>query len=382
MKIAINTLYETPGKATGGETYLINTIKHLTLLDKENEYYLFASKNNKTIYQQNQENFIILDNFISNEKRILRIICENILIPYYCKKLNIDILFSTGSALPLLVPCKSVVVIQNILSFYKKTKVLKNIYRRLMIFNSLKNANKIIAVSNFLKTKLIEKFNCYENKIDVVYEGVNIDHFNPQNINYYEMSEILSKYNIKNNYLLYVSALWAHKNAEKLIKAYKVLIEKYGVDNNLVVVGEGDKIYEHKIKNLIKDLNLKKYVILTGFIERKKLKYFYKNALVFVYPSSIESFGLPPLEAMAMGVPVVAANKTAVPEIVGDAGILVDPDNIKELSEAIYSLISNVSLRNKYIKKGKDRIKYFSWLNTARKTIEIFKDVYNNGYKQ
>ena len=131
-----------------------------------------------------------------------------------------------------------------------------------------------------------------------------------------------------------------------------------------------------KLKRIIDKEKLSDAVIFTGAVPHERTFPLYKNADVFVYPSSVESFGLPVLEAMSCGTPVVASNRMSIPEVAGDAALIVDPDNIEEMAEAIYKVINDEKLREDLIKKGYKRVKQFSWEKTAMETLRVFKELY------
>jgi glycosyltransferase involved in cell wall biosynthesis len=123
-------------------------------------------------------------------------------------------------------------------------------------------------------------------------------------------------------------------------------------------------------------------VIFTGYVPNEEIISLYSGATIFIFPSFYEGFGIPPLEAMACGTPVVASNTSSIPEVVGDAALLFNPYNIRKITEAIYSALTDEQLRNKLIEKGFERVKQFSWENTARETLQVYKEVYRNKIKR
>ncbi|MCD4735995.1 MAG: glycosyltransferase family 4 protein, partial [Bacteroidales bacterium] len=211
-----------------------------------------------------------------------------------------------------------------------------------------------------------------EDKVFIVQEAVNTSNFRPIYKNKDNLAA--SNYGIKFPYILFVSALWPYKNALNLVRAFAILVRKHKLPNYLVIVGSGWESYKKEIIRESKDSGVFDRIVFTGHIDNTIINAIYSCADVFVYPSYYETFGLTVLEAMASGTPVVASNSSSIPEVVGDAGLLVDPDSIEKMAEAIYQLISNDSLRNHYLRKGLERAKLFTWEKTVRETVPVYEE--------
>jgi len=187
--------------------------------------------------------------------------------------------------------------------------------------------------------------------------------------------EVISRYfspSVK--YILSVGTLEPRKNLTKLVEAFSILPHQILRQYQLVLVGAQGWRNE-QLARTIDSLNLKDKVIITGFVKDEDLPYIYKGATVFVYPSLYEGFGLPPLEAMACGVPVISSNISSLPEVIDGAGILVDPENEVAIAEAIKKLILKPKLAQKIAKKGKARSRKFSWERAAKETLKLFKTI-------
>lgn len=163
-------------------------------------------------------------------------------------------------------------------------------------------------------------------------------------------------------YLLYVGNIYPHKNIERMISAFKKIIQENNSDCRLVIVG-GDNV------------NSTEDVIFTGFINDDELDSLYKNAVLYVFPSLYEGFGLSPLEAMARGVATISSNTSCLPEILGEAVLYFDPLDIDDMAEKIKQVLFDENLRSNLIKKGLERVKKYSWQKTAKKTSEIYKNI-------
>ena len=166
------------------------------------------------------------------------------------------------------------------------------------------------------------------------------------------------------------------KNVHSLISAFTKIYKDLDSEFNLVIVGS----YKDTSQELVKlrdKLNMADKILFTGFADEEDLPIYYNACEVFVYPSFYEGFGLPPLEAMNCGTPVIASNITSIPEVVGDSGMLIDPHNINEISNAIGEMLSNESLRNHYGNLGYKRAKLYSWENTAKNTLQVYEQIYS-----
>lgn len=377
MKIGINTLSVTPYRGAGARTNLTNLVKNLGNIDNSNIYYLFISPINKKLFSNiHAKNIKKIEVPLKWDNRLLRFIVEQIFIPFYLKKLEIDILFSPGNIAIFICGCKQVLMLQGPLMIKEVREnyapfiisKYKAFFYDLLLPPSTKVTDKIIVVSDDIKKRLLKQIHLDASKVKTIHEGASFETptFNQE----------ASKEEFERN-ILFISTLLDYKNADKLIEAFSLLKSQYDINYNLIIVGRdpGGKI--NKLKNLAEKRNIENHTIFKGQVSYEKIPFFYKNADVFVYPSSVESFGLPVLEAMACGTPVVASNRMSVPEIAGDAAVIVDPDNIEEMAEAIYRVITDENLREKLIRKGYERVREFSWEKTARETIKVFEEVAN-----
>ncbi len=236
--------------------------------------------------------------------------------------------------------------------------------------NGLKKADIIITISRFSKDEIVKHLDYPEDRIKIVYPGV--DHSV-----YYEKRDkkILREHNISNEdkLILYVGSETPRMNVPVLIKAFSKL-KKRLPNIKLVKIGESQSYgARENILKLIKDLNLQDDVIFEGYIPEGELPLWYNASDVLVYPCEYAGFGLPPLEAMACGTPVVTSNTTSLPEVVGDAGIMIDPNDIESMSEMIYQVLTDSALREELINKGLERSKQFNWNEAANETRKIYE---------
>jgi glycosyltransferase involved in cell wall biosynthesis len=239
---------------------------------------------------------------------------------------------------------------------------------------AIKHASKIITDSNHTKNDIIRLYNVPENKIEVIYPGVS-NHFKPASRE--EKNKVLQKYNLIYPFILFVGAIEPKKNIDLLIKAFYIC-QKKNMNLHLVIAGKKAWKYE-TIFNLIDTLNIHCKIHILNFVPYEDLPALYSSAEVFVFPSRYEGFGLPPLEAMQCGVPVITSNVSSLPEIVGEGGIMVSPDNYEMLAEAILKVTSDTHVRSQASIYSLSRAKLFSWKETGEKTIKVYNSVLEEG---
>jgi glycosyltransferase involved in cell wall biosynthesis len=251
---------------------------------------------------------------------------------------------------------------------------------RSLLKYSLDIADVVITVSNSTKKDLVSFFDYPQEKIIAIPLGVDHNIFRPV---YNESSiELFKRKYSLGRYILFLGTLEPRKNPIGLLKAYVVLCHKMELDRTPDLVfgggrGWNNKIFEEKYLNLDIDKNIKDKIHFLGYIPQEELPFLYSGAEVFVFPSLWEGFGFPPLEAMACGVPVVTSNASSLPEIAGDAALLVDPYSPEQIAEAVYGILTNKSLASRLKSAGIRQAAKFTWENTAWQTLEVYKRVAN-----
>lgn len=355
-------------------THIQNIVKNMANIDSEHDFILFHHFSERDHLELDKSNFYhIVDR---SPKYSLR---EHLSLPMKMKQYELDLYHSPHYVLPILHNCPTIVTIHDVIHLlfphYLPSRMAHS-YAKMMMFASTKAAVKVITVSQSSKRDIVRYLKIPPEKIEVIHNAVS-DIFKPMD-SHRLRKKIEENFGISGDYLLYVGNLMPHKNLKRLIYAYYRLIRKLKFDVKLVIVGEGIPHYR-ELKMLTNDLGLKDKVMFLGFISKSWLPSLYNEAKVFVFPSQYEGFGLPPLEAMACGTPVVTSNTSSLPEVVSDAGLLIDPYNIDELVEAMERSITDQKLRHELIEKGLQRVKHFSWERSARQTLKIYKDVLERG---
>ncbi|MCK4353149.1 glycosyltransferase family 4 protein [candidate division WOR-3 bacterium] len=378
MRIGIDA--STIGTPGGPRVYVINLIKSLLKTDKKNEYVIFY--NSKKWIGMFPEAKEIAVPFSSPLFRLFR---EHFLLPIFYKREKLNLIHNTKSAISILKPCKRIVTLFDLIPItYPETEsLLARVYWKVQIPIAAKFSDLIITASEYSKKQIIRKFNVQDIKIKVIPLGVSEDFTSN-----YQLP--ITNYQLPTKYILYVGAIKPRKNLNTLIKAYASIKDK--LEYKLVIVGKSGWGSKNLFK-FIKSLGLRSEklevgnqkseirgqrtsdIIFTGFVPDKDLPYIYSNADLFIYLSRYEGFGLPILEAMASGVSVICSNASSLIEIAQDAAILVNPENVNEVSKSIYKVLTNNSLRGNLIRNGLKRAGNFPWQNTALKTLKVYNSL-------
>lgn len=356
MKIVIDARMYTE---SGVGRYIRNLIDQLQKLDQKNEYFILLFLKDKNIPTENNFNKVLADFKWYG-------VSEQIKLPKVLHDINPDLVHFPHFNVPLLYKGKFVVTIHDLIHQHfamnrattldPLTYKLKQLGYKTVFKNAINKSTKILVPSNFVKNQLMDKWKMDNGKIVVTQEAVE----NKFPRSYGQMSPKNDKY------IFYVGNAHPHKNVEGLIKAFLLLKKKYG-ELKLVLSG-----YDHYFWQRIKKEYQHQDIIYTGYVSEEKLVALYKNALLFVMPSFEEGFGIPLLEAMACGCPVVSSNAGSLPEVGGDAAIYFDPHNSLDMALKISDVLSSERLKKDLIAKGIKRFKGFSWERLAKLTLEVY----------
>ncbi len=366
MKVGIDVRELEKGKATGIGQYLYDLLKLSPLYRREWTFTLFGNQNTHIDLEAVNIRKILIPEYLT-------FWWDQAQLPYHLAKEKVDVFLTPYFKAPVIRPCKLVVIINDLIplllpEYRTLNRLCTRIYFKALTKASTLNADKIITISDHSKKDILRNFNVSENKIETVYLGVN-SKYRPSANN---IKHVGKKYNITKNYILYFGNFNPHKNVETLLKAYRRLPGHLKSKYQLVLGGRTDS-HCRELERWIKKLSIDSNVIFTDFILEEDLPAIYGGASLFVFPSLYEGFGLPPLEAMACGTPVITSNKTSLPEVMGDAGILVDPCNVEDFSNSIKKVLLNQDLKNEMRQKGLSRAKMFSPQKTAGDILNILE---------
>ncbi|MDD7792668.1 glycosyltransferase family 4 protein [Clostridium sp. 'White wine YQ'] len=373
MRIGIDGRASKWYRGTGIGTYTYELIYNLNLIDTINDYFLFLPENSSfTSLNKNFTNKKVDEN--PNEN-----FWENVSLPNIIKDNDLDLYHipQNGVGLPTELFCKSVITLHDIIPL-RMPETVSERYKYIFynhIPKIIDNVSGIITVSEFSKEDIAKEFNYPKDRIYVTpLAAENI--YKPLDKNL--CKSLLNKYySINKSFILYVGGFSPRKNIVGLLESFSKLKEKYKHPLSLVITGKHGISYEI-YKNKAISLNIDKDVLFPGFIPMEHMPIFYNSAEMLVYPSFYEGFGLPPLESMACGTPVIASNSTSIPEILQDSAILINPQNINEIIDAMYNFLINEDLKNQYIVKGFSKSKEYNWKNTAIQTLKAYTEIYNS----
>ena len=286
-----------------------------------------------------------------------------------------DVFFSTAHYGPRFSRVPYVVTIHDLSYLHFPELFKKNDLYQLANWTkySIKGAKHIIAVSQATKDDIVKSYHIDPSKITVTYEGYDQNRFKPQSKS--QIERIKKQYKIKGDYIIFVGTLQPRKNLERLIEAYGSLIQDTGYKiqgTKLVICGKKGWLYD-QIFTKVKDLNLEEKIVFTGYVPDSDLPALISGAKVYALPSLWEGFGIPVIEAQACGVPVVVSNTSSLPEIVGESGVMVDPENVESITNGIKKALEPKT-RMILVEKGFKNIKRFSWEDCARKTLRVLEN--------
>ncbi|NLE76889.1 MAG: glycosyltransferase family 4 protein [Chloroflexi bacterium] len=298
-------------------------------------------------------------------------------LPLEIQGLHLDVLHSPDFIPPFRCNCKSVITVHDLaflLYPHFLTKESARYYGQ--IDQAVRRADHIIAVSEATRRDIMERLGASANKITVIHEAAD-PMFRPLD-RQAALERIRERHPVGEEFILFVSTIEPRKNVPTLLRAYRQFRDDYKQDVKLVFAGSRGWLFDD-VFALVEQLGLAPHCVFLGRVDSEDLVHLYNAARVLVQPSYYEGFGLPPLEAMACGTPVIVSNVSALPEVVGDAGILVNPNSVDELAVALWRMLNDEPLRQQFVVKGLARAKSFSWEKAAEKTLEVYRRLANGG---
>jgi glycosyltransferase involved in cell wall biosynthesis len=370
VRIAIDA-HAVGAKLGGNESYALNLIEALSQIDSANHYTIYVTTSEaRERFSNRWPNFKVRSTLPHTP--LIRI---PLTLSAELRKHPVDVLHVQFTAPPFC-PCPVVVSIHD-LSFEHLPETFKRRSRtqlRLTVRHSARRATRILSLSEHTRQDIIETYRIEPERITAIPLAAP-DHFSAVT-NKRELQRVRHTYGIDGEYILTVGSIQPRKNLARLFKAYALLRGNCSPDKlpKLVLVGKCAWLYDDTLR-VLNELGIRDMVVLTGYVPETDLPALYSGATCFVYPSIFEGFGLPPLEAMKCGAPVVVGNKTSLPEVVGDSALAVDPFDPEAIAGAIKRLIEDPALRTELSVKGQGRARTFSWQETARQTLRVYEEV-------
>jgi len=359
-------------KKHGMDMVVLELIRNLQKLDKENKYFIFVKPDEDRCIK-NTENFTVIE-----LKGPTYPVWEQWSLVQNAKKYECDILHCTSNTAPILSDIPLIVTVHDII-YLEQQNILNtagtmyqrfgNLYRQWNVPKILKKANTVVTVSDFEKNNIANRFPEYSEKIHSIYNGVS-QHFrkiSDRNL----LDRIAAKYSLPKRFIFYFGNTAPKKNTPNVLKAYSIYRSSSPDPLPMVMIDFGIE----NLRKILKDIGtpeLIEHIHLTDYIQNGDLPAIYSLSNLFLYPSLRESFGIPMLEAMRCGTPVISSNNSSMPEVADDAAFLVDPNNPNEISSGIQTILENDALRNKLIEKGFKRASQFSWEKMAKQVKKLY----------
>lgn len=365
MNIVINAVlaFEQP---RGVGRYINNLLPALADMDSDNEYYIYYGKWMKKyeFLGIKKKNFHFIELDIKNTM-LARNFYLAVKLPIDCRRYNPDILFLIDTQAIILKPsnsCKIISTIHDLAEFVvpEKYSPKQAFIRRLIVKHQVKISSRIMTVSNYSKSDICQRFSIDSKRVVVVYNSAE--------------PPSSRKLHAPDNFFLYVSEIERAKNLASLVKAYSKLPNSIKEKYMLYIVGKKGNDYNNVI-DIIRTLGIKNRVKFFGFVSDEELSDLYSKAYCFIFPSVFEGFGLPVLEAMGKGTPVLCSNSSSIPEVGGDAVLTFSPYNEEEIANQIIDLVEKEGLRQNMIEKGLQRAKLFSKEAQAKGTLDVFESI-------
>ena len=352
-------------------TYIRNLVEQLATIDQDTEYVLLCRP-------EDQERLRALGRNFRPVVETARpySIAEQVKIPIALKRENVDLFHAPHYVLPPLIHCRSVVTIHDCIHLMFPQYLpgrTAYAYARASIWMATKRADRILTVSETSKSDILRRFRVPADKITVVYNA--IDERLRMVPRPEDFERVRARYQLKDPFALYVGNIKPHKNLERLIDAFDRVRRDPGNENlKLVIIGDQLTKYQG-LRRAVHRHKLYKHVRFFGFVPLETLAVLYRLASVFVFPSLYEGFGLPPLEALASGTPVVTSNASSLPEVVGDAAVLVDPYDADSIAEGMRKVLTDPVLRESLREKGLARANDYSWAQSIQQIHQVYMDV-------
>jgi glycosyltransferase involved in cell wall biosynthesis len=376
LKIAIDIRRMTE---FGVGTYIRNVVRTLGRLDRENKYLLIGSPAKVEEIGALPPNFHAVPLLASDRSlqgyREFRTALQRL----SCDLVHIPNLFSV----PRMLPCPYVMTVHDMLEHMSRAREQSGFWRSFhfqMTKRVLAGAARIFAVSNFTRNEIEKLFEVPPSHVEVVYNAID-ERFLHGHASAADRDLIARRYQVTYPFLLYAGRISPHKNVVRMIEAFSALKTELKRDEaypdlKLIIIGD-DLSGNPDLRRTVVRSGVQHDVRFLGFVPIEVLRIFYDEAKVFVFPSLYEGFGLPPLEAMAHGTPVVTSNVTSLPEVVGNAAVLVNPENVFEIMRALHRVLMDKALRDRMKERGYQQAAKFSWEKSVRRMLDAYGQVAN-----
>ncbi len=358
----------------GFGTYIRNLVKALAKSSAGYRFTLIASETDRSELDGLPENFKVVFYEKVDTQRL-----EHIAFPLFLRRLGADLVHIPLNRIPTLMPKPYVVTVHDLSSllFADRDTLSENI-RSYFFRRGLIRADRVIAVSGSTRRDVCNLLNIPASKVRRIYNAIDPS-FHNTSLDAEKTRTVMERYQVDYPYLLYAGSIRPQKNVARLVEAFAVLrgdLETHRVYKNLRLIIIGDELAKYPaVRRAVMQTRVDKVVRFMGFLPAEELRAFYSNAEAFVFPSLYEGFGLPPLEAMACGTPVIASGVSSLPEVLGEAAMTVNPENVFDIARGIKDVILEPEFRRQLVHRGYERLMEFSWDRTAGQVLQVYDEV-------
>ena len=364
---------------TGGRTYIINFVRTCVGMKLPHEVFIFFSGHEEDVWGDLPPNFHKVTVPFSHGSSLAKGFGLQFVMPFCTIGKRLDVIYFTNNFASILCFKTYVVAVRSTLYYHFPREVprVKRAYRKIMSWLSVRFARKILVPSTSISRDVVRFMGARAEKITVVPHGVEISRFANRPADT-EIEARLAAMGVRGPYFLFVSALWHYKGAHRFIAALKLLRERTGRTDIVGVIAGKGLGTEGSIKRLhqfVEESGMREVVNFLGQRPYEDMPYLYWGAEAMVFPSYYESFGNPLIEAMAAGTPVIASDRHAIPETVGTAAVIVDPDQVESLAQAMERVREDPALRERLVRAGRDRVKGYSWESAVTSALQIIESV-------
>ena len=374
MRIGINLLAFLPGVSGGIEFYVHNLLVALARLDAVSEYYLLTNRDNHDVFVIEQHNFHQVRMNVGARPQATRILWEQFYLPFVAHRLRLNVLHSPSYTFPVLASVPGVVSICDMLYevYPESIGQPKLAFWRVFVPWSARRCCKVLTISEYSKRDIIRFLGLPDDKIVVTPLALDRVLAQTETPDAAQTVETLARYGIRCPFILSVGGLGLHKNAVALVKALAEVRERPAASGLTMVITGNDYGARTEVESAVQALGLADAVVLPGYVSRDDLPVLYREAVVYASASYFEGFGLTLLEAMTYGTPVVTSDRCSLPEVAGDAAIVVAPDDVLGFADGFYRLLTDVSYRVEMSERGRRQVQNFSWDRTAELTLQAY----------
>lgn len=377
MKVGIVAQRLLRTKKHGMDIVALELIKNLQCIDKSNEYIIFVAPGDDKACIKESANFKVVE-----LNGLMYPFWEQLFMPMKAKAMGCDLIHCTANTGPIFTKVPMIATVHDIIYLSKSTElwrrkgswyqILGNVYRRMVVPMVLSKSKCIVTVSNSEKNKILDSVS-FLNKVKVIYNGVG-EYF-MRITNQEILQSAVSKFKLPEKYFVFHGNTAPKKNTKNVLIAFAKFCEDTNHDHKLVLL-DYSRSNLLKILQQIDHVDIFDRIHLLGYVLNTDLPAILSLSDGFLYPSLYESFGIPILEGMACEVPVITSNTSSMPEIAGGAAVLVDPNEPQEIAEAMKIIVENANYRNELCRRGRERVKFFSWKEMAKNYLRIYNEVY------